>query len=177
MTILLLIFVVLALVHLIYETIIAPTLRLRMKYRFFELRDRTVRLRLDEPEALPASLHDDLFDAIDGAMRYISGLSVVSIRRMVPMIPDEVRRRADERARAFDTAESADVRRIAYDLRSYLLLVLFINSLGLIITVAPIMAFFFTIQRNIETLAFKGVSRGDQKAHLASRPRRLAMQD
>lgn len=176
MTILLLIFVVLALVHLIYETIIAPTLRLRMKYRFFELRDRTVRLRLDEPEALPASLHDDLFDAIDGAMRYISGLSVVSMLRF-PMIPDKVRRRADERARAFDTAESADVRRIAYDLRSYLLLVLFINSLGLIITVAPIMAFFFTIQRNIETLAFKGVSRGDQKAHLASQPRRLAIQD
>ncbi len=176
MTILLLIFVVLALVHLIYETIIAPTLRLRMKYRFFELRDRTVRLRLDEPEALPASLHDDLFDAIDGAMRYISGLSVVSMLRF-PMIPDKVRRRADERARAFDTSESADVRRIASDLRSYLLLVLFINSLGLIITVVPIMAFFFTIQRNIETLAFKGVSRGDQKAHLASRPRRLAMQD
>lgn len=176
MTILLLIFVVLALVHLIYETIIAPTLRLRMKYRFFELRDRTVRLRLDEPEALPASLYDDLFDAIDGAMRYISGLSVVSMLRL-PTIPDKVRRRADERARAFDTAESADVRRIASDLRLYLLLVLFINSLGLIITVVPIMAFFFTIQRNIETLAFKGVSRGDQKAHLASQPRRLAIQD
>ena len=159
MATLLLILIVLALVHVVYETIIAPTLRLRMKYRFFELRDQAVLLRLEEPKALPDPLYQHLLDAINGSMCYISDLSLMGILRLKPS--EEERLRAEQRIRELANADAPEVRQMAKALRINMISVLVINSTGMLLAVIPIIVFVFTllnVWRDIETLAFKGSS-------------------
>lgn len=57
MTVLFYVFVVLAIYHFVWEGIIAPSVRLEIRYELFELRDRLRRIKIEQGN----SLNDELF--------------------------------------------------------------------------------------------------------------------
>ena len=61
MDILILTFAVLAILHLVYEGIIAPSIRLKLRYRLFSVRDELRRLKSKETK-----FSEKLFDATQG---------------------------------------------------------------------------------------------------------------
>lgn len=132
MTTLFLLLLYLALWHYIYEAILAPSLRLRLKHRLFALRDQ---LRMIQIERDSQVMQEDIAILHDGLNYYMSRLDRVTpslvVRSHRRMQANPAMRKAVEK-RAMIVASSRDQRihRISDDIDQVLSRVLLVNAGG-----------------------------------------------
>lgn len=105
----------LAIVHFIYEGIVAPSYRLEQRYKLFGLRDELRMLKIRQRDGLPGKHFHYLQDAINGLIRNIERIDVtmliaLTIKRRTDK---EFRERMEARAKTLDDChlrEAMDIR-------------------------------------------------------------------
>jgi hypothetical protein len=114
MTLAIYILVFLAIFHFVYESILAPSFRLALRFQLFELRDAVRALKIE----YQGSLNDEHFDYLqDSINALICGLYRFDAATMA-LTEHESRRdpgfkkRAEERSRALDACSIPEARRI-----------------------------------------------------------------
>ena len=80
MATLIFIFFVLAGFHFIYDGIIAPNFRMQLRYKLFELRDRLIKLKIDNREELKDQVFDSLNHSINSAIHYLPHFSLFLVK-------------------------------------------------------------------------------------------------
>ena len=152
----------LAIFHFVYESIIAPTLRINQKFKAFKLRDELRALACREPE----TVHDKHFyavqDVLNAVIRTASTIDVVALmnaKQAVAADP-ELRKRTDAQARLFDDCKNSRVRDIYTRGGVIAVESVRINSAGLLTCMSPVM---------VMIDAYKKIRRGA--------PRLVAMND
>lgn len=147
--------IVLSLAHFLYETIIAPTLRLRIKFAFFGVRDRAFHAHMKQPDTFTREDYELFVESINGVMRHTSEITLSTTYMMRRRLPREVRIRATARARRFEGSESAEVREIAYDLARYVEMLLIVNNAGLFVTMVPFAVSLVFMRKALRALIFR----------------------
>ena len=69
----------LAFLHFIYEGIIAPSLRLKLRYELFRLRDGLRRLKVDEPETVTDQSFRALQEVINNSLKILHHADIVTV--------------------------------------------------------------------------------------------------
>jgi len=131
----------LAMVHFVYEAIVAPTLRINQKFKAFKLRDELRSLAVREPE----TVHDKHFYAVqallNAVIRTVNTIDVVALMKAKQAVADdpELRKRTEARARLFDDCKNNEIRDI--DHRGGIVAIegVRINSAGLLTCMSPVM--------------------------------------
>lgn len=130
MSAIILIAVLLAILHFVYESIVLPSIRMRLRDNLFRLRDELRRIRIDQPEKCDRQV----FLFLDtGICRFLNKLSLMTFalkhdvdRAMEhdPSLKNEIERRL----RAVESCDSAEFRRIYGDVHKVLTCALLANS-------------------------------------------------
>lgn len=75
----LLLLVIGAVVQMVYERILAPTLRVDLKHKLFGVRDDLYALKVEHPVALSDEVFDQMLDSINGTMLLANGLTITDL--------------------------------------------------------------------------------------------------
>ena len=94
----------LAVFHFVYESIIAPSMRLELKHRLFALRDRLRRLKLAARDDLDDRHFHYLQDSINGLIRALDHLDLALLHRLrsARLHDATLTSRVDSRSRILD---------------------------------------------------------------------------
>jgi hypothetical protein len=129
-TVFLLLFAVLALMHFIYEGILAPSLRASCRLKLFALRDRLRNLKMEERERLSDEVFFDLQRSINfsvGRLRQID-LRLVKSANDAFERDEKLRKRAERRIAMFEACPIAELHQIIDEYFDILDNVVLINS-------------------------------------------------
>lgn len=88
MTTLAFIFIILSIIHVVYESIIAPSLRLNLRYRLFEIRDKIRLLKIDNQEKFDTKLFNLIDDSINSKINFLSGYNISLLIKVVKKLND-----------------------------------------------------------------------------------------
>ena len=152
--------VIFIIAHLAYEGIVAPTLRLRIKFALFTLRDRAFRVHLESSTLFPREEYDLFLDSINGVMKYIDDMGITYLILFKKFASEEMKNRALRRARTFKESKCSDVRNLAEALEYQVEMLVAINSLSLFVTILPFALLVLRVRNIIRALAFRG-NRGE----------------
>jgi len=143
--------VVMAFLHFIYEGIIAPTLRMKLKYKMFALRDRLAHRR-----ELSVNSDDPAFDIVARSINSVAGnltrftvtkiYSTRNLLRTEKGLAEEIRKRNQ----LIDRATDPDLREIVKLLDVYLFEALLINCAGFFFWLSPLILVAYMRHRIIE---------------------------
>lgn len=130
----------LAMLHLAYESIIAPSLRLSLKYKLFALRDRARRLKMQAGEAFSDRHFDDLQRSLNLLIGFVDSLDIgliLHMKREVDRDP-ELSKRLEARSRALDGCTLPEAQAIRKESVRLSLITLTINSAAWVIYLVPV---------------------------------------
>jgi hypothetical protein len=107
-------FLLLSVFHFLYQSTLAPSLRLGLRFRLFALRDRTRELKIKNGELLSDNHFRCLQDSINGLICVLDRIGIVALtcidRELKRDI--ELRKRAEARARTLDDCTLPEMRTI-----------------------------------------------------------------
>ncbi len=108
----------LAVIHFGYEAIVLPSLHTALRYRLFALRDRLRRLKYENEEGVDPRVLRYLEQSINGAVRFLPGLDLVSLRAFLKAYKQdkEFRELIRKRVKFLDSCSSDEVQQIRKDL-------------------------------------------------------------
>ena len=94
----------LAVLHFIHESILAPSFRLQLRYQLFELRDRLRALKISHPREFDDKHFHYLQDSLNALIGSLSRLDVVTVAGVIAAIEREphLKERVTARARTMD---------------------------------------------------------------------------
>jgi hypothetical protein len=148
---------ILAVIHFIYESIIAPSLRLSIRYELFCLRDQLRQLKIEHGDELDDKHFCYLQDSINTIISALPRIEIVAIAHMKTVLEndDELRNRLNVRQEILDDCiipEMTEIRRksIALSIRA-----LGVNGGMWSVYIIPIMAVggvYRSIERRIKAL-------------------------
>jgi hypothetical protein len=154
------ILIALATLHFVYESILAPSLRLSLRFRLFVLRDETRQLKID----CASSLSDKHFDFLqDSINNLISNLNRFDMATFVGVEFESKKdpsflKTAEERSRILDDCNIPRAREIRKQSLKIICAAIFINSVPLFLLIcAPItiaILGYAEVKRRIRILAF-----------------------
>lgn len=138
MTTLIFVFIGCALLHLIYEGVMLPMIRLELRNRLFILRDELRRLKIEQPNACS----DLVFEYVDvGISRFINNLSWMTLSNLCRVMRHEPSAESKRRMNEIEACSSEKVNQIFQDASSVLRSA-FISSFGVgFLYVIPIVVF------------------------------------
>ncbi len=134
-------FGVMATLHFVYDGIIAPSLRLTLRFRLFTLRDEARAMRADQPDAIRRETYRALEDYINGAIRVLPKANielVMKAREAFERYP-ELRAQAQSQQRLIDECQSTEVRDLQRQATEAVNLALLANSGGWFFWVLPVL--------------------------------------
>ena len=104
MSVLLTIMLLLTLAHLVYESILAPSFRLKIRYQAFALRDDLRLLKMEHGDTLDDKHYEHLQDSINTMISNLARFDVATLGLSECMYnrDPEFRKSVDERARFLD---------------------------------------------------------------------------
>lgn len=104
----------LAIVHFVYESVVAPTIRLRLRFRLFELRDELRQLKIDDPDRVPDEVFLMVQDNLNTAITLVPRTDFVLLRAFYGAMKDDAsfRIKVDERLARLDRCVSGDLQAI-----------------------------------------------------------------
>jgi hypothetical protein len=142
MTYTLIVLVVLAALHFSYESIIAPSLRLRLRYRLFELRDRARNLKIQHGHSLRDRHFDYLQDSINGVISVLYQFDLAALVTIARELRSnaELRDLVATRAKALDDCPIPDARKIRYESCRIAAYAVAVNNGAWTLFVAPVAA-------------------------------------
>jgi hypothetical protein len=135
-----LIFVLLAMLHFWYEAIIAPSERLRVRFRLFELRDEARRLKISYGNKLEDRHFHYLQEAINGLIRNVEHIDLgllVSVKKKT-LTDKQFKARVEANAKILEDCnvpEAVEIRKKAHKLIAQSLT---INSGGWMFYIIPV---------------------------------------
>jgi hypothetical protein len=129
----------LTLFHFFYESILAPSLRLQLRFRLFRLRDELRGLKIERDELSDRHFRY-LQDSINTLIRNLSRFDVVTLIRLEAKLRrnPRIRERSEARCAALDECDLADVRVIRRKCNEMGVAALAVNSGGWVIYILPL---------------------------------------
>jgi hypothetical protein len=133
--------------HFLWDGIISPTWRLKLRYEVFEVRDRL--RHIHATEGLPDELFERLHGATNAAIRLISSLtpslilSADALMRNDPELQEEIHRREELVSRQADER----LIQITADTNRVLVTAALVNAGGWLVWVVPIAVCFVILKR------------------------------
>lgn len=130
---------VFALYHFIYEAILAPSLRLDLRFEAFILRDELRNLKINNAEALHDRHFNYLQDSINTLIAMLARFDLATISQIENEIKrdPELQKRAELRLAALDDCEFPEAKRIRRASIAIASKALAVNSGGWLIYVVP----------------------------------------
>ncbi|MCJ2530739.1 MAG: hypothetical protein LN413_00255 [Candidatus Thermoplasmatota archaeon] len=130
----------LAVVHWIYEGIIAPSLRMKLRYELFALRDDLRRLNDPTTPEIEDRVYNALQESLNSAIRFLSIINLEMMFRAYRLLESDSNARAfaDKRNRLLSSCEHPEVQRIRIRMREVLERALGTNSLPVCFYLLPL---------------------------------------
>jgi hypothetical protein len=139
---LLVMLLVVALYHFIYESILAPSMRLKLRFELFVLRDRVRKLKIENSEYFKDKHFHYLQDSLNNLIALLARFDCATLVRIESEMKrhPELRKRAEERSRTLDDCDLEEVRVIRYESLKLASTALVVNSGGWLIYILPPLA-------------------------------------
>lgn len=141
MVILLLIISALAIVHFIYQGIMLPSIRLALRYRVFELRDKLRKLAINNNVGLDTKAYEYMQEAINVTTTFLYRFDLklaLDVHQAFKQNPS-LYELAENRHMIIKSCKSQELHRIDSSLKRILALVLLANSGGFIFFLIPLL--------------------------------------
>lgn len=141
MNILLYSFLLIALYHLIYEGILLPSLRLRLRFRLFEIRDRLRDLKNREKDCCSDQAFAYLQDSINNGLGMLHRTDLITLLKVEEQVEqdDVLKRQLARRSEVLSEVVDPDVRAIMRSISHVGRAAVILNSGGWFIYVVPAM--------------------------------------
>ena len=141
MTTAIFIFFVFVAYHFVYESILAPSLRLSLRFQLFVLRDEVRKLKIECGPSLDNKHFLFLQDWINFLISVLNRLDLVSLARaeVESKREPEILQRAQERSKILDDCNIPDARAIRKQAARIAFRALLVNNGAWIIFIAPIL--------------------------------------
>jgi len=135
--ILIIIFGALVIWHLVWDGIIAPSERFRLRYELFALRDRLISLDIDEP--MDTELFDHLHGAVNNAISVLPNITFSALYRAVIRLhrDEALQKRIRRRRELLDACDHDVVREIDRELTQNMRIALGLNTGGWLPYIVP----------------------------------------
>lgn len=145
----LIVLAILTLIHFLYESVIAPSLRFSLRLKLFALRDDLRTLKIERGAELSDEVFLDLQDTINGAVLRLKHIDLSLLKAANEAIEhdEKLKKRVRQRIAMFEASpvsEIREIRRRSFDLIDHALA---INSGGLLLYLVPIVIGFFFADR------------------------------
>ena len=135
-------FLVVALYHFVYESIVAPSLRLKLRFDLFVLRDRVRSLKIENPEGFQDKHFHYLQDSINTLLALLARFDFATLSRIETEIKRDpaMQKRAEERSRILDDCQLEEARKIRHQTLRLASVALALNSGGWFVYIVPTLA-------------------------------------
>ncbi len=132
------IFAVISVFYCIYYSIVAPSLRMRLRYSFFELRDQLRAVRIEDKSEADSEAFHCLQSAFNSYIRWLFRVDVASLWEFHSLLKSDntLRRLVEQRTRAVQECTNPELRRIYEASHSLVLWTILVNSLGFFVLIA-----------------------------------------
>jgi len=149
MSYLILLFFFFALYHLIYESIILPSVRLHYRNKLFSLRDEVRRLKLEELNETDKAALTLLHDGISTILNRVHLITIELQHEIEKEINEdkELNEMIKERYKILDQSTNKDVIRISYLLNTIVNRSILFNAGGWFIYIVPIAIVIFIFEK------------------------------
>ena len=129
-TILIISFLILAIIHFIYEGAIAPSMRLKLKYDLFVIRDQLRGLRESKPEEFSEEVYTYLQNSINNLIKFLPRINILTITRVEQKFNEDelLRQNVVKITRLLEDCISEDVQRIRSKIRRIFTFTIFVNN-------------------------------------------------
>jgi len=140
MTILFSALIILMAYHFIFERLIAPTLRLSIRFQLFRLRDDLRSIQIESPELIDRDVFNYLQTGLNTTIQFLSKVDFAFIYRALEAIESDqgLRKRVERRIELLDNHPSDEIKKIRDDAAKYFGRALLINTGGWMIYLFPI---------------------------------------
>ena len=147
MTIIFILFICATYWHYVYESIIAPNLRMKLRYQFFKLRDELRFLKVTKSNELSNQLYSQVEDTLNFSIQHLSLLSLTNIRIILNKYQSDEKFKAetDTKMNLISNSKLDEIKKIDLDIVKLYVKALLINSGGWAIYTIPLMIIFATI--------------------------------
>jgi hypothetical protein len=135
----LVVFLAFALWHFIYEAILAPSQRLKLRFDLFILRDRVRELKIENPHAFRDKHFHYLQDSINTLVALLARFDIATMERIESEMRKnpELQKCSEERIRTLDDCTLEEAKKIRYQTLRLAFVALALNSGGWFLYVVP----------------------------------------
>lgn len=137
-----------ALYHFIYESILAPSWRLKLRVELFVLRDKVRALRIDHPEEFQDRHYHYLQDSINTLLVLLARFDLATLGRIEAEMKrnPELQKQSDERSLILDDCCLEEAKVIRYASLRIAFAALAVNSGGWFIYIVPPLSIVFGLK-------------------------------
>lgn len=152
MAILIFSIIILSFYHFIYEVIVLPTLRLEIRYKLFNLRDRLRTLKIKNKDNIPSVVFDHLNQSINSSINHLPYFKVsllIEAKREFE-INKSLQEKVEKRVRLVDSCQVEEIQKISQDTIKYSMNAFIVNTGSWVIYLLPFfIIIYILIQINI----------------------------
>lgn len=132
--------VCLAAFHYLWESILAPSFRLRLRFELFRLRDQLRWLEYEQAHFDEEDLFHFVQGSINNSLRLLPRIdfALLSNAQQIVNADEGLRRRIEKRRDMFESSNNQELKAIHRKLKELTLLAVGVNTAGLMIWVIPI---------------------------------------
>lgn len=139
MDILILIIAACAFLHFIYEGIVAPSIRTKLRNDMFELRDELRNLHISKDDRCSREAFEIAHTGVNQYLDRLHAVTISFMRRFREAYKDaDFRADVERRQMVLNSCESTELRKIVASANSRIELALFANSAGWLIYLVPV---------------------------------------
>jgi len=151
MEIVLIILIVLAFYHYIYENAVAPSIRLKLRYKLFMLRDELRRLKMQKPDVINDALFRQIEGSIHSSVKFLPLFNFVLLYRMIKSYRNDLRLKAEveRKTELIEDCNIEEVKQINKKIADTIAYAIVVNSGGVLpyfFAVIPVILLFSSIQ-------------------------------
>jgi len=139
----LIIFLFLVILHFVYEGIVLPSIRLKLRFSLFELRDRLRTLMCEKPDKLETDAFRYLQESINISIAFLYRINVRALMEMPRILEDDanLRKRVEKRNATLKSCSIEEFQAIRKRSLIFFILAFMANSAGFFILMIPFALF------------------------------------
>jgi hypothetical protein len=156
-----------ALLHLIYETILLPSIRLHFRFKVFGLRDQLREIKLKKSNAVNDSLFEDMETSINNAIKILPFVNLHTMKIAADRFHSdkELQKLMEKRKKLIDECPIPEIKKIRNQLFQIVEFVFAFNTAMWFIYLLPVFGvalFFKTIKNTMKALVCVPSQRFDE---------------
>ncbi len=139
----------LALIHFVYESIVAPTFRIQLRHQLFELSEELKLLKQKHQKKEREKIFHYLHDAINNLSNTINRFEVVEVAQVIAKVEKdkELRERLEARVKALDACDVPEIKALWKKIAERAIKIVKVNSGGWFFYLVPIVLFIICLQK------------------------------